>query len=111
MSDEQPVDDGYDDDDDDDGDGEPKRPVMVQAYLPRPLLMDCRKFDLRIYVLVTSVYPTLRVFIYRQGLVRFATVPYEAPSDANVGQRRMFLTNYVRFLLSRARLRARSPPS
>jgi hypothetical protein len=73
----------------------PRRPVMVQAYLPRPLLMDGRKFDLRIYVLVTSVYPTLRVFVYRQGLVRFATVKYEAPSEGNIAQRRMFLTNYA----------------
>jgi len=91
---------GGDDDDDDDGEIQPssptaRRPVMVQAYLPRPLLMDGRKFDLRIYILVTSVYPTLRVFIYKQGLVRFATVKYEAPSESNVGQRRMFLTNYA----------------
>ncbi len=85
--------------DDDDGDGddeeEAQKFVMVQAYLPRPLLMDGRKFDLRIYVLVTSVYPTLRLFIYRQGLVRFATEQYEAPNEGNVAKRRMFLTNYA----------------
>jgi hypothetical protein len=44
----------------------PKRRTMVQAYLPRPLTMDGRKFDFRIYVLITSAFPTLRVFIYRQ---------------------------------------------
>jgi len=69
--------------------------VMVQAYLPRPLLMDSRKFDLRIYVLVTSVFPTLRLFVYRQGLVRFATVTYAAPNESNISSRRMFLTNYA----------------
>jgi hypothetical protein len=83
--------------DDEDGTGESvsKPLVMVQAYLPRPLLMDNRKFDLRIYVLVTSVFPTLRLFVYRQGLVRFATVTYAPPNESNISSRRMFLTNYA----------------
>lgn len=71
------------------------RPVLVQAYLPRPLLMDGRKFDLRIYVLVTSSYPTLRLYVYQQGLVRFATEDYQSPDESNIAQRRMFLTNYA----------------
>lgn len=74
---------------------EAKKLTLVQAYLPRPLLMDGRKFDLRIYVLVTGAFPTLRAYIYRQGLIRFATVAYAAPSESNVRQRRMFLTNYA----------------
>ena len=76
-------------------DGEDDEKTMVQAYLPRPLLMDGRKFDLRIYIMMTSAYPTLRLFIYRQGLTRFATEDYQPPSEANVAQRRMFLTNYA----------------
>ena len=83
------------DEEDDAADAAPKPLVMVQAYLPRPLLMDSRKFDLRIYVLVTSVFPTLRLFVYRQGLVRFATVTYAAPNESNISSRRMFLTNYA----------------
>ena len=69
--------------------------TMVQVYLPRPLLMDGRKFDLRVYALVTSVCPTLRVFIYRQGLARFATEAYESPCPNNLAARKMFLTNYA----------------
>jgi len=37
-----------------------------------PLLIKSLKFDLRIYVLITCINP-LRVFLYDDGIVRFAT--------------------------------------
>lgn len=37
-----------------------------------PYLIDGLKFDLRIYVLITCINP-LRVYIYNDGIVRFAT--------------------------------------
>jgi hypothetical protein len=46
--------------------------MIVQNYIPNPLLIDSLKFDMRIYVLITCVQP-LRVFMYRDGLARFAT--------------------------------------
>uniref|UniRef100_A0A672PZH5 Tubulin polyglutamylase TTLL4-like n=1 Tax=Sinocyclocheilus grahami TaxID=75366 RepID=A0A672PZH5_SINGR len=49
-----------------------KRPLLVQKYLHKPYLISGNKFDLRIYVYVTS-YDPLRVYIFNDGLVRFAS--------------------------------------
>ena len=46
-------------------------------------ILDGFKFDLRIYVLVTSCDP-LRVYVYKDGLARFATVKYHNPTNGNM---------------------------
>ena len=59
-----------------------------------PLLIDDLKFDLRIYVLITSVSP-LRIYVYNEGLARFATDHYVAPNSQNINNTFMHLTNYA----------------
>lgn len=49
----------------------------------QPFIIDGFKFDLRIYVLMTSCDP-LRIFVYNEGLARFATSSYCHPSPDNV---------------------------
>ncbi|XP_040466880.1 tubulin polyglutamylase TTLL7 isoform X1 [Falco naumanni] len=67
--------------------------LIVQEYLDKPFLMEGYKFDLRVYILVTSCDP-LKVFLYHDGLVRMGTEKYYPPSDSNLSQLYMHLTNY-----------------
>lgn len=67
---------------------------VVQEYLQRPFLIDGLKFDLRIYVLVAGCDP-LRIFLYKEGLARFATEPYIKPKNTNLSKVCMHLTNYA----------------
>jgi len=69
-----------------------KKSVIVQKYLSRPYLINGSKFDLRVYVYVTSFDP-LRAYVYENGLVRFATCKYSSASK-HINNRYMHLTNY-----------------
>lgn len=53
---------------------------VVCRYITNPLLINGFKFDLRIYVCVTS-YEPLRIYVYKEGLVRFASEQYEFYDD------------------------------
>ncbi|XP_078535328.1 tubulin monoglutamylase TTLL4 isoform X2 [Lissotriton helveticus] len=69
-----------------------RRPLLVQRYLHKPYLISGSKFDLRIYVYVTSFDP-LRVYMFTDGLVRFASCKYSS-SMKSLGNKFMHLTNY-----------------
>ena len=61
---------------------------VVQPYLDRVMLIEGRKFDLRTYVLVTSLNP-LRAYFYEEGLVRLASELYNRTGNSKT----QFLTN------------------
>lgn len=67
---------------------------VAQEYLKKPFLINGLKFDLRIYVLVAGCDP-LRIFIFKDGLARFATETYKAPQKNNLEKTCMHLTNYA----------------
>lgn len=54
---------------------------IIQKYIENPLLVGGKKFDLRIYALVTSHFP-LVVYIHRNGFCRFSNSQFSiAPKD------------------------------
>lgn len=64
---------------------------VISRYIANPLLINGHKFDLRVYVVVTS-YEPLRVYVYKEGLARFASELYS--TKANKNNKFMHLTNY-----------------
>ena len=72
----------------------PGEDLICQQYISKPFLIDGLKFDLRIYVLVTSCDP-LRIFVFNDGLGRFSTIRYVEPNGSNLENVYMHLTNYA----------------
>ena len=68
---------------------------VISRYIDNPLLLFGHKFDLRIYVVVTC-YDPLRIYVYREGLVRLATEKYTGNSEGKPDEGSVFahLTNY-----------------
>lgn len=63
---------------------------LLSKYVSNPHLINMKKYDLRIYVLVTSFSP-LKIYLYKEGLVRFATENYVKGNTDNIY---IHLTNY-----------------
>lgn len=67
----------------------------MQKYVTDPLLLgpnggESYKFDLRLYVVVTSLDP-LRIYLFKEGITRFCTAAYSLKNPKN---RFAHLTNY-----------------
>ena len=67
--------------------------MIVSHYIDNPLLINNLKFDLRIYVGITGVNP-LRIYIYHEGLGRFATETYDQSNSDCENKKFQHLTNY-----------------
>uniref|UniRef100_A0A4X2KLI8 TTL family tubulin polyglutamylase complex subunit L1 n=1 Tax=Vombatus ursinus TaxID=29139 RepID=A0A4X2KLI8_VOMUR len=68
-----------------------KEAYVISLYISNPLLIGGRKFDLRLYVLV-STYRPLRCYMYKLGFCRFCTVKY-TPSTSELDNMFVHLTN------------------
>jgi len=62
---------------------------VVQRYINNPLLVGGKKFDMRIYALVTS-YSPLTVYLYRDGFARFTHHRYD---NSDISNAYVHLTN------------------
>jgi len=69
----------------------PVEPYVCQRYIDRPYLVGGKKFDMRIYVLVTSFSP-LNVYLFRSGFARF-TFHRFTMDEGDIGDRFVHLTN------------------
>jgi len=68
------------------------KPLVVQSYLSNPLLLKGGyKFDMRLYVLVTSFEP-LRIYLFDDGLTRLSTEKYDNQKLRSIYAH---LTNYT----------------
>ena len=64
---------------------------VIQSYIS-PHLYNGIKFDLRLYLFVSTIKP-YTVYLYREGLSRFCTEPYVKPNADNLNDLFMHLTN------------------
>lgn len=58
---------------------EPPETYVVQRYIDKPYLIGGKKFDIRVYILVTSYVP-LKAWLYRSGFARFSNTRYSLDS-------------------------------
>lgn len=71
----------------------PDANVVAQEYVDNPFLIDGLKFDLRLYVLLYGIHP-LRIYLFDDGMARFATNPYQSAKDGDITDLYQHLTNY-----------------
>ena len=64
--------------------------MIASKYILNPFLINKKKFDLRIYVFVTSIVP-LKIYRYDEGLTRFASDEY----NEDINDKFSHLTNYA----------------
>ena len=68
-----------------------KEAYVICRYIDKPLLVGSKKFDLRIYVLVTSYRP-LKVWLSSLGFARFCNTKYTS-DISDIDNMEMHLTN------------------
>ena len=64
---------------------------IITKFVQNLHLVNNKKYDLRLYVLITGLKP-LRIYFYKEGLVRIASDDYNM-NNYSIGNKYMFLTN------------------
>ena len=64
---------------------------VVQRYVPKPLLINKKKWDMRVYVMIHGVNPMKAYLATEYGLARFWTEDYDTSNTHNIFSH---LTNY-----------------
>ena len=64
---------------------------LISKYLENPHLINGKKYDLRIYVLITGFQP-LRIYLYQEGLIRIAADEYKLNMNS-INNKYSHLTN------------------
>ena len=74
--------------------GKRQENFLAQRYLENPLTIEDKKFDLRVYLLITRLSPNLEVWLCKEGMVRLCTEDYKKPKSSNLHNVCSHLTNY-----------------
>ena len=69
--------------------------MVCQAYLDDPLLIDNKKFDMRLYVMLKGIDPQPQLYLYNEGMARFCTEDYQKPDGGNLKDLYSHLTNFT----------------
>lgn len=69
----------------------PNEEAVVQEYLDKPYLISGRKFDIRVYALVSCCDP-IRIYIHSAGLARFCSHVYD---PNNYADEKCHITNFA----------------
>jgi len=63
---------------------------IIQKYIEKPLLIHNRKFDIRVYGMLTSTFGTHKGYFYEDGYIRTSSVEFDLE---DLGNRFIHLTN------------------
>ncbi len=63
---------------------------IIQSYIDKPFLYNSRKFDIRHYMMITSVNGILKCYWYKEGYIRTSSEKYDIE---DLGNEQIHLTN------------------
>lgn len=69
---------------------EPSHSFIIQKYIDRPFLISKRKFDIRLFTLVTSVNSIIQCYFYKEGYLRTSSKEF---TTKNLSNNLIHLTN------------------